>query len=735
MPLISLRRALGLLGVVGALGTGLVGGASPAAADSTAIAPKRFVTNDTIAVADISPRGTGGQFNWQVKLDDGTGWGYDPCLNPGDAFFLSCPAGAFGYFRSDAWSAGSTAGITPNLVIPNATFTTAGLQNHQFANKAMGARVELYPYGPGATYDPWTQDVGGIAINAFGISAGGVGPNLGTIVLPVKGAAGVGRLGGAVVASTPIADGRVHVDAFQEHSQYDNFPYSTTSTGFPVGGFASLGSKGAAWTTGWNFEGQYHLFVTDTKGTPTTADDVKIQVLVVMRGDMVLPLDLDAPCFGLDECAYDTPAPYTPVLPLGGYHPVAPARIMDTRDGTGRFFHFPGPVGPGDGSSPGEPNPTPRLFNQINHEAQVTGVGGVPSSGVSAVVLNVTVDQPTNASFLSVYPKPPRINDQCGGAPLVYCDQASFGPGTVPNASNLNFVAGQTIPNLVVVRVGAGGKVRMRNNTGSTHVIFDVVGWFDTGAGPAGDRFTGITPVRLMDTRAGSTVGPYATPFGPGQERDLLVTGGAVPPDASAVVLNVTALNASAQSFLTVWPDGVGRATVSNLNFGPGRVVPNLVMVKVGANQRIRLYNNSGTADALVDIVGYYRSASGNRFQAVAQPSRILDTRFGIGTGTAGTAPVGPGDTRTLAVGGVGGVPPTATAVIMNVTVTSPTAGSHLTVFPADVTLPTVSNLNFGAGQTVPNLVMVKLSGAGAVKIFNNAGSVHVIADVAGYIA
>ncbi|MEZ5135808.1 MAG: hypothetical protein R2699_12320 [Acidimicrobiales bacterium] len=85
------------------------------------------------------------------------------------------------------------------------------------------------------------------------------------------------------------------------------------------------------------------------------------------------------------------------------------------------------------------------------HEVKVTGVGGVPSTGVSAVVLNVTATGPTAASHLSVYPKPPRST--------LYDDQGSFGAGTIPSASNLNVVAGQTVPNLVVARVGAGGKV------------------------------------------------------------------------------------------------------------------------------------------------------------------------------------------------------------------------------------------------------------------------------------
>src|SRR5205823_9591420 len=89
---------------------------------------------------------------------------------------------------------------------------------------------------------------------------------------------------------------------------------------------------------------------------------------------------------------------------------------------------------------------------------QVTGVGGVPSlsSGVSAVVVNATATQPSLPSHLTIYPT----------------------STSLPNAANLNFAAGQTVPNLATVRVGPDGKVRIVNNSGQTHVIFDVVGWY-----------------------------------------------------------------------------------------------------------------------------------------------------------------------------------------------------------------------------------------------------------------
>ena len=121
------------------------------------------------------------------------------------------------------------------------------------------------------------------------------------------------------------------------------------------------------------------------------------------------------------------------------------------------LFDRTGPVGPG------------ATFN-----VTIAGRGGVPASGVGSVALNVTATNPTSNGYLTVWPT---------GQPQ-------------PNASNLNFVAGQTIPNMVIVPLGAGGQISIFNETGSTDVIVDVLGWF-----PTGPSFTGLTPARLLDSR------------------------------------------------------------------------------------------------------------------------------------------------------------------------------------------------------------------------------------------
>ena len=228
-----------------------------------------------------------------------------------------------------------------------------------------------------------------------------------------------------------------------------------------------------------------------------------------------------------------------------------------------------------------------------------------------------------------------------------------------------------------------------------------------SGAGPA-SGYVAVNPVRVLDSRNGT--GGYSTPWSGNQTRSLAVAGvGPVPADATAVVVNVTITDATAASFLTIGPSGGLVPLASNMNFVAGQTEANLVTVQVGAGGKIDLTNHSGGVHVVADLLGYFRAGAGDRFTGVT-PGRILDSRNGTG-GYA--SPWGPGTTRSLTVAGVGAVPANATAVVMNVTVTNPTAASWLRVSPTGTPPPLTSNLNFTAGQTVPNLVVVRVGTRG----------------------
>ena len=208
-------------------------------------------------------------------------------------------------------------------------------------------------------------------------------------------------------------------------------------------------------------------------------------------------------------------------------------------------------------------------------------MAGVPSDA-DAVVLNVTVTDTTAPSYLTVWP---------AGQPQ-------------PTASNLNWPAGDTRPNLVVAKLGTSGAISIYNRFGTTDVVADVVGYFGASGGAA--RFSALAPVRILDSRDGT--GGFTTPWDASTARTLPVAGIAgVPADAKAVIVNLTVTNATAASYLTAWPSGRGLPLASNVNFTAGSTVPNLALVPIGADGRIAIFNLLGTIDVIADVVGFTR--------------------------------------------------------------------------------------------------------------------------------
>jgi hypothetical protein len=397
--------------------------------------------------------------------------------------------------------------------------------------------------------------------------------------------------------------------------------------------------------------------------------------------------------------ALTSPASAAPASTNGSYTALSPARLLDTRGGVGA--------------------PKAAVAGNSGISLQVTGAGGVPATGVSAVVLNVTVTAATRSGFVTVYPD-----------------------GTArPTASNVNYAVGLTVPNLVVVRLGANGKVTLFNSGGGTiQLVADVSGYY-TGTAPGvtptdPGAFGALAPARLLDTRNG-TGATRVGAVGPNTAIALQVTGrGGVPAaNVSAVVLNVTVTAPQRSGFLTVYPSGTAIPTASNVNFAATKTVPSLVMVKVGADGKVNLYNGTGgTIQIVADVSGYYLAGTpvnDGAFGALA-PARLLDTRGGNGAPRAAVAGNG---VVSLQVTGRGGVPATnVSAVVLNVTVTAPQRTGFVSVYPDHTFRSAASSLNFGATKTVSNLVVARVGTNGKVDLYNGTGgTIQLVADVSGY--
>lgn len=376
--------------------------------------------------------------------------------------------------------------------------------------------------------------------------------------------------------------------------------------------------------------------------------------------------------------------------PPNKFTSLVPSRVLDTRAGATTS----------DGLFAG----SGALSANSQLDLSVAGRGGVPASGAGAVVLNVTVTNPSAPGYVTVWPT---------GAAL-------------PFASNLNFVPGATIPNLVVAKLGTGGKVSLYNPAGNTDLIADVAGWF-----PATSTFTALVPSRLLDTRTSSPIPALS-------ERDFTVTGsGGVPSSGvGAVVLNLTVTDPTASGYLTAWPAGSPFPNASNINFVPGQTVANLAIVKVGTNGQVALFNSAGNTQVIADVAGWFPTTSE---LTPMVPSRLLDTRTGMSTidgQFAGGGAITAGGELDLTVTGRAGIPTTGVgAVVLNVTAVIPTSPGYLTVWPAGSPQPFASNLNFTPGAVVQNLVIAKVGTNGQVAIYNPAGSTHVVADAVGWFA
>ncbi|MHB8489611.1 MAG: S8 family serine peptidase [Candidatus Dormibacteria bacterium] len=427
-----------------------------------------------------------------------------------------------------------------------------------------------------------------------------------------------------------------------------------------------------------------------------------------------------------DGSAAVDPSAYVYLDP-SAYHSLTPFRICDTRPVT---------------QSPANRCTGKTLGTHGVVTVQITG-GSVPS-GAKAVVVNLTaVNHATSATYVTAFPA----------------------GGSVPLASNINLNGGvQT--NLVIVHLSAAGAISIFNAIGVVDVIVDVEGYFAAaaGSGTVPGEFHSMPPLRICDTRAGGNTecaGSASNPVAGGTWRKVVLSslppgapGGtpSIPTDgtAAAAVFNLTATGGTASTFLAVAPPDSSDAcpksspAFSNVNPSPASSLPNRVISMLGPHQDVCVFNAVGSINFIIDADGWFgnggETTTGALFNSVP-PTRVCDTRAGSLTECSGD-PLEANATNIVGVAGVrdvplmSGTPPLA--LVVNLTAVAGSESTYFTLYPSDVTArPRASDLNPSPGEVIANLSVVGIAQtglrAGDVSLYNAAGTINAILDVAGW--
>ena len=361
----------------------------------------------------------------------------------------------------------------------------------------------------------------------------------------------------------------------------------------------------------------------------------------------------------------------------GTYRAVHPTRLVDTRTTSAR-------LGPGE-----------RLV------VPVLGRAGVPLTGVGAVQLHVTAVGAAGSSRLTVHPS--------GEA--------------APATSSLYYGRVLPVANTVLARPGADGSVVVTNGSSSVDVMVDAVGWYAASPGTGTAGVHAVAPTRVFDSRAAGRA-VRKTPA------TVRVVGGTVPSGVTAVVANLTTVEASASGLpVQSWASGQPRPTTSNGNTVKGQAVATQVVVGVGSNGRIALATARGRTHVIVDVVGYVvgTGSSGGYLRPVS-PVRLVDTR-------AKGVPLASGRRLSQRVVGRRGIPLGASAALVTITsVPGPRATGTLVAVGNGERRPSTSHLNARADVPVSRQVVVPLGVDGGIAVARAGGNGHVVIDLVGYV-
>ncbi|HUA58738.1 MAG TPA: nidogen-like domain-containing protein [Verrucomicrobiae bacterium] len=374
---------------------------------------------------------------------------------------------------------------------------------------------------------------------------------------------------------------------------------------------------------------------------------------------------------------------------------------------------------------------TPALYITKTHSGSFTA----GQTGAYTVTVSNAGDAATTSGLVTVTENPPAgmtVNSMAGAGWTCPGSTCSRSDALAPNASyppitvSVNVAAGASSPLVNAVTVAGGG-----STPNSATDITAISGASAT----SGLALYPVTPCRAADTR--NSNGPFGGPImTAGSVRSFVIpnSGCGIPANAQAYSLNITVVPPAPLTYLTAWPTGQTQPYVSTLNSFNGAVIANAAIVPAGAGGAISIFVSDAT-QVIIDINGYFAPPGGQGALAFypATPCRVADTRNG--NGPFGGPSLGAGSTRNFTVPQSGcGIPTSAQAYSLNMTVVPPGPLEYLTTWPAGQTQPYVSTLNALQGQIAANAAIVPAGTNGAISVFVSDPS-NVIVDINGYFA
>jgi hypothetical protein len=287
--------------------------------------------------------------------------------------------------------------------------------------------------------------------------------------------------------------------------------------------------------------------------------------------------------------AAGTTASAMAVTPLGGNGVVSVANSAGT---TELSVHVVGYY-PTSGGQVFRPTKTLRLYDSRRDPAgplvpdsprtvALPALSGIPATSMTGALLNVTAVSPTGTGTLTVQ-----------------------SPATNRDTATLAYTHGSLVKSRAVARL-EGGAFTLTSHTAATHVVVDVVGWWAPSEVVGGRLFQPRSTARVLDTRTG--LGARKGKIGQGGVVTVKVAGRGKPAPAGvrAVVMNITARDATRPTFVTAWRYGSRRPAFPDLSVPAWRTTANLVVVRVGSKGRVKITNGSGSTHVVADVVGYY---------------------------------------------------------------------------------------------------------------------------------